>query len=133
MNNALRSQFPPFATEGSLRSAIEKVCANFARVMHIEVLPAKRGQSLQCACIIRLNSVAAQTALRSKLDVVDFDGTIAFFADVSEAWTGDRARFGGSRRTDALLIECPEQSPANFSKLSYSDSGATPQLCNSIA
>ena len=88
MTKALRDNFPPFQNEKSLRSAIQSVCAKFGRVSHLEILPAKLGPNPQCACFLRLDSASAQIALRSKLTVVEFDGTLAFFADVDERWTG---------------------------------------------
>ena len=92
MRNALKNSHSPFLTIQSLRSAIESVCAQFGRVTHLEVLPAVHRPNLQCACIVRLDSAAAQTAMRSKLDVVEIEGTLGFFADVDERWTGDASR-----------------------------------------
>jgi hypothetical protein len=88
MTKALKDGFPPFQDERSLRSAIESVCARFGRVAHLELLPATRRPNLQCACFVRLDSEAAQNALRSKLHVIEFDGTLGFFAELDETWTG---------------------------------------------
>lgn len=88
MNNALKNGFPPFLNEQSLRSAIELVCAEFGKVAHLRILPAKLGQNLQCACFLRLDSAQAEAALKSKLHVVEVDASLAFFADVDETWTG---------------------------------------------
>jgi hypothetical protein len=89
-NKALKDGFPPFLNEQSLRLAIESVCAKFGRVTHLEILPSKFGPNLQCACFVRRDSAAAQTALRSMLDVAEFDATLAFIADVEERWAGQR-------------------------------------------
>jgi hypothetical protein len=90
MTEALRNGFTPFLNEQSLRSAIVSVCAKFGSVTHLEILPAKFGPDLQCACFLRLDSAAAQIALRSKFNVLEIDGKLAFFADVDERWTGPR-------------------------------------------
>jgi hypothetical protein len=90
MNTALKNNFPPFPDEQSLRSAIESVCAKFGKVTSLEILPAKFGPNLQCACFLRLDSAAAQTALRAKFHVAELDTNLAFFADVEEEWTGQR-------------------------------------------
>jgi hypothetical protein len=90
MINALRDGFSPFLNEQSLRSAIESVCAKFGRVTFLEILPAKLGPNLQCACFLRLDSAAAHIALRSKLNAIEFDANLAFFADVDERWTGQK-------------------------------------------
>jgi len=90
MTNALKNGFLPFLNEQGLRSAIESVCAEFGDVKYLEILPAKLGPNLQCACFLRLDSAAAHVALRSKLNVIEFDANLAFFADVDERWTGPR-------------------------------------------
>lgn len=88
MTKALKGGFPPFANDRSLRSAIELICAKFGRVTHLEIFPATRRPTLQCACVLRLESGAAHVALRSKLNVIEIDGRLAFFAEVDETWTG---------------------------------------------
>ena len=118
MNNALKSEYAPFLTEQSLRSAIENICSKFGRVIHLEILPAKLGPNLQCACFLRLDSAAAQTILRSRLQVVDFDGTLACFADVDDGWMGDRAKVDNSRSTDAPFLNHLGQLPSRFSHTS---------------
>ena len=90
MNDALKIGFPPFTDEQSLRSAIESVCAKFGRVTSLRILPATRDEGLQCACLLRLDSPAAELALKSSLHVGKFHPDIAFMADVGEAWTGQR-------------------------------------------
>ncbi len=90
MNNALRSGFPPFLDEQSLRTAIESVCAQFGRVAFLTIHPATRapGSGLHCACFLRLDPADAAVKLKSKLDVIYFGADIAFLADVDERWTG---------------------------------------------
>ena len=88
MTKALKDGYPPFLDEQSLRSAIESVCAEFGKLTYLEILPAKFGPNLRCACLLRLDSAAAHTALRSKHDVADIDNTLCFFAEVDEKWTG---------------------------------------------
>jgi hypothetical protein len=88
MTKALKEGFPPFLNEQALRTAIESICAKFGKVTDLEILPAKFGPNLRCACLLRLDSAAAHTALRSKLDVVEIDNSLCFFADVDEKWTG---------------------------------------------
>ena len=90
MNNALRAGFPPFTDEQSLRSAIESVCAKFGKVKSLHILPAARAEGLQCACLLRLDSAAAELALKSSLYVGTFHPDIVFLADVDEEWTGRR-------------------------------------------
>lgn len=90
LNNALKNGRPPFRNEQSLRSAIESICAEFGSVTFLEILPAKLGPDLQCACFLRLESVAAQNRLRSKHNLVEIDAKVAFLADVDESWTGPR-------------------------------------------
>jgi hypothetical protein len=88
MNNALKNGFPPFLNEQSLRLAIESICAKFGRVRDQKIVPASRGLNLQCVCLLQLHSAAAQSALKSKLHVAEFEPNLAFFADVDETWTG---------------------------------------------
>ena len=90
MNDALKKDFPPFTDEQSLRSAIETVCAKFGSVKSLRILPATMGEGLQCACLLRLDSPAAELALKSSLHVGEFHPDIAFMADVDKAWTGQR-------------------------------------------
>ena len=90
MNDALKMNFPPFTDEQSLRSAIESVCAKFGSVQSLRVLPATREEKLQCACLLRLDSPAAELALKSSLHVGEFHPDIVFMADVDEKWTGQR-------------------------------------------
>ena len=88
MHNALEQRFPPFLNEQSLRSAIESVCADFGEVTYLKILPASGGSNLHCACFLRLDSAAAEAALKSKLHVIEFAGDLHFFADVNKKWTG---------------------------------------------
>jgi hypothetical protein len=88
MHNALEQRFPPFLNEQSLRSAIESVCADFGEVTYLKILPASGGANFHCACFLRLDSAAAEAALKSKLHVIEFAGDLHFFADVNEKWTG---------------------------------------------
>ena len=90
MNKALKNGYPPFRNEQDLRSAIESVCAEFGRVTYLEILPATAGPNLQCACLLRLDSMAAQAALRSKHNLVEFENDVGFLAHVDESWTGPR-------------------------------------------
>jgi hypothetical protein len=93
MNVALKNGFPPFPNKQSLRSAIESVCAKFGRVTYLDILPAKREPHLRCACFLRLDSLAAESRLRTELVVSNYDvGQIHFFANVDdENWTGPKA------------------------------------------
>ncbi len=90
MNNALKSGFPPFVDEQSLRSAIESVCAQFGRVIYLRIHSATRApeSGLHCACFLRLEPAEAAIKLKSRLDVIYFCPEIAFFADVDENWAG---------------------------------------------
>jgi len=90
MNAALKKGFPPFTDEQSLKSAIASVCAKFGSVKSLRILPATREEGLQCACLLRLDSPAAERALKASLFVGEFHPDIAFTADVDEAWTGRR-------------------------------------------
>ena len=90
MNDALRKSFPPFTDEQSLRSAIESVCVRFGSVKSLHILPATRDEGLQCACLLRLDSPAAELAMTSNLQVGKFHPDIVFMVDVDEAWTGRR-------------------------------------------
>jgi len=125
MNNALKNGFAPFLTEQSLRSAIESVCANFGKVTYLQIHPASRRPNLQCACILRLDTAAAQIALRSKLNVVEIQGSLGFFADVDEKWTGERARITGLRSTDALFSRDPGEPPSSTLKFLHMRGGAS--------
>jgi len=100
MNNALRKEFPPFLTQSTLMAAIEEVCADCGKVTYLNILPPKRGPQLQCACFLRLESAAAEAALKSKLHVFEVGGNLAFFADVDERWDGPTswARVDTSKR-----------------------------------
>jgi len=89
MKEALKSGFPPFKDEQSLRSAIESVCAEFGKVSSLEILPAMPGSGLHCACFVRLDSPAAEEELMSKLRVIKFGVSLHFFADVDEGWAGE--------------------------------------------
>ena len=90
MTEALGDGCGLFLNEQSLRAAILSVCTKFGRVKDLEILPAKFGPDLQCACFLRLDPAAAHIALRSTLNVVEIDAKLAFFADVDEGWTGPR-------------------------------------------
>src|SRR5450759_3169493 len=90
MHEALKKGFPPFTDEQSLRAAIESVCAKFGSVKSLRILPATRGETLQCACLLRLDSPAAELALKSSLHVGEFHPDIVFMADVDEEWTCQR-------------------------------------------
>ena len=90
MNDALKKSYPPFTDEQGLRSAIESVCARFGGVKFLRILAATREERLQCACLLRLDSPAAELALKSSLHVGRFHPDIVFMADVDEAWTGQR-------------------------------------------
>jgi hypothetical protein len=92
MHNALKSRFPPFRDERSLRSAIESVCAEFGTVASLIILPADRAVSLQCTCILRLDTSAAEDRLRSKFSLIDFGSDLLFFVEVDEKWTGQTMR-----------------------------------------
>ena len=86
MNRKLKSGFPPFQTEQSLRSAIESICARFGKVAKLAIFPARResGSGLQCPCFLRLDTLEAEAELKSKLKVFEFGDELAFFADVDE-------------------------------------------------
>ena len=88
MNKALQDGFPPFLDEQSLRAAIESVCTKYGTVTRLKILVVKTGQVRQCSCFLRLDSAAAESALRSNHEVIEFAGDLHFFADVDERWTG---------------------------------------------
>jgi len=90
MNSALKTGFPPFTDERSLSSAIASVCARFGSLKSLRILPATRDEGLLCACLLRLDSPAAELALKSNLFVGEFHPDIVFMADVDEAWIGRR-------------------------------------------
>ena len=94
MNSTLKTGFPPFVDEPSLRSAIALVCARYGRVALLRIHPATRkpGSGLHCACFLRLDPPEAAARLKSQLDVIYFGLDIAFFADVDEQWRGPMAR-----------------------------------------
>jgi hypothetical protein len=92
MHNVLKSRFPPFRDERSLRSAIESVCAEFGKVASLTILPADRAVGLQCTCILRLDTSEAETQLRSEFSVIDFGTDLLFFVEVDEEWTGQTMR-----------------------------------------
>ena len=94
MNRALKSRFPPFEDEQSLKSAIESNCASFGKVVALKIFPARREPEfgLRCACFLCLDTAEAETELKSKLKVIEFGDELAFFADVDEKiWTGPRS------------------------------------------
>ena len=88
MNTALRSRFPPFENEASLRSAIESVCADFGKVTYLRILRANPRPTHQFACFLRLDSAAAESKLMLKFHVFGFGSEIAFLADVDERCAG---------------------------------------------
>jgi hypothetical protein len=88
LNNALKNRFPPFRDERSLKLAIESVCAEFGKVTSLRILPANRSVGLQCSCFLQLDSAAAEDALRSNFELIDFGTDLLFFVDVDEEWTG---------------------------------------------
>jgi len=92
MDNALKSRFPPFRDERSLRSAIESVCAEFGTVASLIILPADRAVGLQCTCLLRLDNSEAENRLRSKFSLIDFGTDLLFFVEVDEEWTGRTMR-----------------------------------------
>jgi len=88
MTDALRNSFPLFLNEKSIRSAIESICAEFGNVKSLNILPATRGTSFHCACSLRLESAAAEAALKSKFQLAEHAGELHFMVDVDERWTG---------------------------------------------
>lgn len=88
MNKTLRSRFPPFRDEKSLRAAIESVCAEFGQVTKLRLLRASSRSMPKCACFLQLDSVVAQARLTLHLQVHRFGDDIAFIVDVDRAWTG---------------------------------------------
>ena len=87
LNLALKgSGFAPFRDERDLELAIDSVCSRFGKITYLKILPPRRGSSLRCACYLRLNSSAAETALISAFGLSQYAGTIQFFADVDEGW-----------------------------------------------
>ena len=88
MKSTLKNRFPAFLDPDSLRTAIEAVCSEFGAVTHLQILPARRGGTLDCACFLRLDSPAAEAALSGKLRVIRFAGDIYFEVEVAEGWTG---------------------------------------------
>jgi len=89
MNQALKgSEFAPFVDERGLESAIESVCAEFGRVTYLKILPPRRGSGLRCACFLRLNSTAAEAALKSRFALTQYAGTLQFLVEVDDRWTG---------------------------------------------
>jgi hypothetical protein len=94
MNHALKSGFPPFQNEQSLKSAIESVCAKFGKMAKLKIYPARResGSGLRCPCFLRLDTSEAETELKSNLKVIEFADELAFFANVDEeTWVGPRS------------------------------------------
>ena len=88
LNNALKQRFPSFLNEHSLRHAIESVCAEFGEVAKLTIFPPSRVPSLQCTCLLRLESAEAEERLKSRLHVLEYGGEILFFADVDGDWNG---------------------------------------------
>ena len=91
MNNALKTGFPLFMDERSLRLATESVCAKFGKVKSLQIFPASRdsqGGGRNCLCLLQLDSPAAQAALRLEFKTSTFGSDLAFVADVHEKWTG---------------------------------------------
>jgi hypothetical protein len=90
MNNALKTRYPPFRDEQSLRAAIETICAKFGKVKSLTIVPGTRTSqdpAPHCACFLRLDSAESESALRAELKVFTFGGDIAFFADMDENWS----------------------------------------------
>jgi hypothetical protein len=93
MNRALKSGFPPFQNEQSLKSAIELICARFGKVAKLNILPARQepGSGLRCPCFLRLDTSEAETKLKSELKLIEFADELAFFANVDEEnWAGTK-------------------------------------------
>lgn len=90
MNLALKNRFPPFRNELDLQRAIEDICSRFGKVASLTILPASAAFGLQCTCLLRLESSAAEHELRSKFNAIDNGNGLLFFATVDEAWTGPR-------------------------------------------
>ena len=91
MNKALKTRYPNLRNEKELAAAIEAICSDYGKVVHLSILPASRqpGQgSLACACFMRLSSPAAETELKHKLYVIRYLDDLCFFADVAESWSG---------------------------------------------
>ena len=88
MIEALKNRFPPFRDERSLKLAVESVCAEFGKVASLRILPASRAVGLQCICYLRLDSIAAETALKSRLEIIEFGSELLFFVEVDDEWTG---------------------------------------------
>jgi hypothetical protein len=90
MRDALKNSFAPFVNDGELRSAIESICSEFGGVAHLKILPASLDTPPQCLCFLRLNSLAAESQLLRKLQLMRLGGDIYFTAEVSEKWSGPR-------------------------------------------
>lgn len=91
MNNALKSGFPLFQDEETLRYAIDLLCAKYGKVKSLRIFPASRDSregGRQCLCLLQLDPPKAQAALRLELKVSAISHELAFVADVDENWTG---------------------------------------------
>jgi hypothetical protein len=91
MNSALKTGFPLFQDEETLRYAIDVVCAKYGKVKSLRIFPATRDGregGRQCLCLLQLDPPKAQAALRLELKVFTVASDLAFFADVDEKWSG---------------------------------------------
>ncbi len=98
MRDALKNRFPPFPNEQSLRSAIESVSAKFGKVTSLKILPASREPNPQCVCFLRLDSDAAEKALRLELKCFEFSSEHSFSVDVEEGGSGPILRTEAAAR-----------------------------------
>jgi hypothetical protein len=91
MNSALKTGFPLFQDEETLRYAVDIVCAKYGKVKSLRILPATRDNfsgGRLCLCFLKLDRPEAQATLRSELKVSQVGDTLAFVADVHEKWNG---------------------------------------------
>jgi hypothetical protein len=91
MNNALKTGFPLFHDEESLRCAINLVCAKYGTVKSLRIFPATTdnfSENRLCLCFLELEPPEAHAALRSELKVCPIETSLAFVADVHGKWNG---------------------------------------------
>jgi len=88
MDNALKNSVQPRLNPKDLRAAIESICEPFGKVTYFATMPVREGPKLRTACLIHLDSSAAEDALQRTLQVNRTDGGLLFFTDQNEQWNG---------------------------------------------
>ena len=70
---------------GSLKSAVQRMCAEFGRVTRIDILTMAEAEKRHALCFLRLESEAQESQLMTSLGVCRFGSDVLVVVDLSRA------------------------------------------------